>query len=196
MYIIYYLLLLVFLTIYKYEIEALIDDVKKEHHYLSETKKDVIDEVKSNYPHLCTYESEWIYNITIRNEVKTVLKWYSLALDYTTFPIKANTKYLIKWNLNFAPTRIGFLYYDSNNKAQFNGTIYNASFQTSGYVILTSESVDSNEILRFRFDISAPTKQPSGEVMAIEYQEGMENWNIPYFEGEMSVIPSSGQTLQ
>ena len=46
---------------YNYEIESLIDDVKEEHNYLSETKKEVLNNVKGNYPQLCTYESEWIY---------------------------------------------------------------------------------------------------------------------------------------
>ena len=46
---------------YNYEIESLIDNVKEEHTYLSETKKEVIDGVKGNYPQLCTYEAEWIY---------------------------------------------------------------------------------------------------------------------------------------
>lgn len=227
------------MTIYNYEIESLIDNVKNEHQFLSETKKEIIEGVKGNYPQLCTYESEWIYfdetgyipgepveieyqtvegtncivenaipvrfksailkGNTIKNEVKTVLNWYSNALDYTTFPIKANTRYLIYWNLNYAPTRVGFLYYDNDNKAQFNGTIYDESFQTKGQVILTSGNVGNNEIIRFRFDISKPSIQPSGEVMVIEYQEGMENWGIPYFEGIQSVqkpvLTTTGKNL-
>ena len=124
---------------------------------------------------------------TIKNEVKTVALWYSFGLNYSTFPIKANTRYLITWNFNVSPSRVGFLYYDSDGKATFNGTVYNASFPSTGRVILASGAVDNNDTFRFRFDVSAPSEQPSGEAMVIEYQDGMENWDIPYFEGIRSV---------
>ena len=71
---------------------------------------------------------------------------------------------------------------------------------TSGYNILKCAATgDNHRVLRIRTQYTTTKDFEVSDVMLIEYQEGMENWDIPYFEGmqsvKMPVLTTTGKQL-
>ena len=59
---------------------------------------------------------------------------------------------------------------------------------SNGYVKLKPSENNDLTALRVRYDENSDASYiPTLDVICVEYQDGMENWNIPYFEGMQSV---------
>ena len=117
--------------------------------------------------------------------------WHTIT-DKFSSSIKPNTKYLIvaeikentlSMNINFdgygttVGSTINFLTFEPNEvgtKKAIITTISTLDNIKGGFFRIPLNITNNNSILKLR-------------VMAIEYQEGMENWDIPYFEGMQSV---------
>ena len=106
--------------------------------------------------------------------------------------IKPSTKYLIVVEIKENTLNID-VNFDSYGTALNSFTAY-LSFNSNEVgikkvVITTPSTIDSTKNGLFRMPINVPNEGSilKFRVMAIEYQEGMENWDIPYFEGMQSV---------
>lgn len=103
---------------------------------------------------------------------------------------KKSTKYLLKYNVLQTNTNNSMIvqYYQ-------NGTwIVNEPSYTKlneDYYILTTPSADFNDIRIFYANDFGTETVILKDIMLIEYQEGMENWDIPYFQGMQSVTMST-----
>ena len=103
--------------------------------------------------------------------------------DYTLSGCKSDTDYLIKFNAeNDEDIMVGFL-------------IDNATWSTTeikwvepGNITVIVNSGSTPNYLRIR-------ATSCENLMIIEYQDGMENWDIPYFEGMQSVNLYPDQTV-
>ena len=133
----------------------------------------------------------------------------SKAVKYTYGSLDTSKSYLLKYRVNQLPeltdtdanTRAFKLewYHGSISKGHLN--VYNKDFvvgKNNTYII--KPYID--DVVRTSFGIFCPN-YVSGtldmDVMIIEYQQGMENWDIPYFEGMQSVaapiLTTSGKNL-
>ena len=129
--------------------------------------------------------------------------WHTVTDRFNNM-IKPSTKYLIvveikentlNIDINFDGfgTTLGtastFLKFESNEVG------------TKKVIVTTPSTIDSTKNGLFRMPINVPNEGSilKFRVMAIEYQDGMENWNIPYFEGmqsvKMPVLTTTGKNL-
>ena len=141
-----------------------------------------------------------VTNATVENVVpyaykSTILKGQTLVnvayfnqglynyTDYNLLFIDKTKSYFIKFNTTFETTQIGFIADNNtwNVSNQFNAT-------KNGYVIIKPDEAKDINALRVRFNGNTDKSFiPTLDLICIEYQEGMENWDIPYFEGIQSV---------
>ena len=113
--------------------------------------------------------------------------------------LKPNTKYLVWFELATVPVKysVSFMDKDSSNPL---GAAYDIP-KGQNYAILTTtdEIIKSSQILYVSFYQADVGHYEFKNVMIIEYQDGMENWDIPYFEGmqsvKMPVLKSVGKNL-
>ena len=106
---------------------------------------------------------------------KPIVNRYSLKY------IDVNKKYLIKFKCNYAISQIGFSSTTTNWNTSMTPNI------ADGYVILTpNTNLDIADII-IRTDANTTTEIPVISIICCEYQEGMENWDIPYFQSMISV---------
>lgn len=106
--------------------------------------------------------------------------------------IKPNTKYLCIVDINEYTANGEFLLTSVNPQSVFNVvTPLNSSEIGVKKFILTSRDTIDESVAKFSFRSYLNPNSTNGyvkyRVMMIEYQEGMENWDIPYFEGMQSV---------
>ena len=109
--------------------------------------------------------------------------------------VQKNTDYLIKYNTESSisdvkDVAIGFL--SSSNQ----WSNHNENGPLNGTIILNS----GNNPYCFRFNgKNTSSSLTINSLMIIEYQDGMENWDIPYFEGmqsvKMPVLTTTGKNL-
>lgn len=128
------------------------------------------------------YESCKMYGKSLVNILTGEVE-SNLSQKYIDFPIvgvKANTTYMAIFNLetNAEFPKCGILL----NKNTWNATSKPCNNKYNK-ILLTTTS-DETVGLRIWYDDGATDRilEPTN-VMLIEYQEGMENWDIPYFEG-------------
>ena len=97
--------------------------------------------------------------------------------------LKSNTKYLLKI---INKSNYDITYYP--NASSFIGNDFTVNRKSEGYVILTSldTTLTHNGIVRLRSS-SETIIDLECAILFIEYKDGMENWDIPYFEGMQSV---------
>lgn len=98
--------------------------------------------------------------------------------------IKPNTKYLVKFSKDISAA-YGSFYFVQGTQAEW-------LIQPGGWGIVTTKSELTSSITSIHVYPRASngaTAESLQDVhpMIIEYQEGMENWDIPYFEGMQSV---------
>ena len=110
--------------------------------------------------------------------------------------LKANTKYLLKIKATSslsANVTFHLLNVTSNKYIIDNTTISNTVYS------FTTNDVVDNIRLGFYGGTSVGDDTIVGEAVVVEYQEGMENWDIPYFEGmasvKMPVLTTIGKNL-
>lgn len=137
--------------------------------------------------------------ITFENTVETA--WSQVNLDFI-HQLKPLTKYLVKWdsivwsNENFNPSSSFITLREMNTNT-------GCSSWTNGknYMIGTTPEDVSKMSLRIHATVSDSlinTVTVKG-LKVLEYQEGMENWDIPYFEGmascKMPILSTVGKNL-
>ena len=99
---------------------------------------------------------------------------------------KKSTKYLLKYNILQSNTKnLLVIQYYQDGQWVVNESI--DADTNKGYYILNTPSVDFNKIRLFYHSSFGTETVILKEIMIIEYIEGMENWDIPYFEGMQSV---------
>ena len=125
-------------------------------------------------------------------EFKFVGRYYN---DYILNPVKDNTKYLILYDLTITDTiKIGLLKQTSAKDVVWtDSTEYITS--SNGKVILNSGTGGKF----IRIISSEDNTHEIKHLTIIEYQQGMENWDIPYFEGmqsvKMPILKTTGKNL-
>ena len=76
---------------------------------------------------------------------------------------------------------------------------YPVDFKVGYNMVKCVASGDNHRVLRIRTQVETLRDLEVSDVMLIEYQEGMENWDIPYFEGmqsvKMPVLTTTGKNL-
>ena len=112
--------------------------------------------------------------------------WYgSVSKEYFNYSMfKPNTKYIVKFGLG-TPSRFKGTYISGLNMPNRNGyyTEHNDVFTTPQTI-----PTEGNLYLKgVDGDVITKEEYSKIEVMIIEYQDGMENWDIPYFTGMQSV---------
>lgn len=111
--------------------------------------------------------------------------------------IRENTKYLLRLNFTVknASSTIVVQSYRDNSYIE-NTIVANNLDDKVALTFTTKPNVNSVRILNPQ---NAETNITIDDIMLIEYQEGMENWDIPYFEGMASVkapvLESVGKNL-
>lgn len=108
--------------------------------------------------------------------------------------LKPNTKYLVYFGVANFPHNLGVRFMNGNATDKISNEAMVA--QGSNWAILTtsSEIIKSEQVLYVSFT-NVLGKVEVGNAMIIEYQQGMENWDIPYFEGIKSVEVPSVKTI-
>ena len=114
--------------------------------------------------------------------------------------LKPSTKYLLKV---VSPYKFSSLYFNVCQSPQWMATNNNQAIyttletfdQSKTYIhAVPSETISAENIESYLANVLATT-----QVLIIEYQEGMENWDIPYFEGmqsvKMPVLSTIGKNL-
>ena len=111
--------------------------------------------------------------------------------------IRENTKYLLRFNFtvkNASSTIIVQSYRD--NSYIENTVVANNLDDKVALTFTTKSTVNSVRILNPQ---NAETNITIDDIMLIEYQDGMENWDIPYFTGmqsvKMPVLTTTGKNL-
>ncbi len=78
-------------------------------------------------------------------------------------------------------------------------TDYPVDFKAGYNMVKCVASGDNHRVLRIRTKLETSGDFEVSDVMLIEYQDGMENWDIPYFEGMKSVqkpvLTTTGKNL-
>ena len=114
--------------------------------------------------------------------------------EFTLKYIKTNTDYFVIYDITTdAPTiTIGFL----NTPSSWSNKVDSATVYKG---VLKLNSGANPNYFRFIGKQNATTSLVVNSIMVIEYQEGMENWDIPYFEGmqsvKMPVLTTTGKNL-
>ena len=122
-------------------------------------------------------------SITINEAIS---QWRYSLLDLRLNMLKPNTKYFVKFEGNFK----GSVTIKAGDSS---GALTNSvGIDNNNYVIITTNDLSSSIGGQGLFFFPAtPNQYPHtytlANVVLIEYQDGMENWDIPYFEGMQSV---------
>ena len=154
-------------------------------------------------PTLAAAENDWYSNLVIEtNSISfTVAKlpenWRYISFKSLNLSmLKPNTKYLVAFEEASGVSTVTFKNGDSTHP--LSDTVQIVS--NKAIVTTTSDWVNSAQILY----IYVPARNVGAEVkvknpMIIEYVEGMENWDIPYFEGmascKMPILKTIGKNL-
>ena len=139
-------------------------------------------------------------NITVNTQPTY---WYYITVKINIDLLKPNTKYLIKAkNLNNIVSA-QICEGSGNNKLAVQ-----KPFMDNSYAIITTNdlsTLNGKEILYIvitdfkKNTIEYPTTISVEDIMLIEYQDGMENWDIPYFTGiqsvKMPVLTTTGKNI-
>lgn len=132
---------------------------------------------------------------TLVNIIQSVKVASSLSTDYNLSFIDKTKTYFIKFNAPLAITKIGFLVSNS----EWNVAIYDVN-SSNGYIKLKPDESKDIIGLRVRYDGNTDSSYiPTLNVVCVEYQQDMENWDIPYFTGmqsvRMPVLCTTGKNL-
>ena len=118
--------------------------------------------------------------------------------------IKSNTKYLCIVDIKEFTANGDFNLTGTNSQSIFNfhTSIPSKTLGIEKFIFTTRESIDESvNIYSFRSYLNSLSTEGyiKYRLMMIEYQDGMENWDIPYFEGmqsvKMPVLTTTGKNL-
>lgn len=110
--------------------------------------------------------------------------------------IKPNTTYLVKlYNPSSVEIRLQLAFININSTTIYNAYISSGERQTLQF----ASPSDANGLYLKFFSSDTATPNIKLQIMILEYQEGMEEWDIPYFEGmascKMPILKSVGKNL-
>ena len=109
---------------------------------------------------------------------------------------KKSTKYLLKYNALQTNTKNSLIIQYYQNNTWVSNEPSHAKLNKD-YFILTTPSADFNNIRLFNANSFGTETVILKDIMLIEYQDGMEKMDIPYFEGmqsvEMPVLTTSNE---
>ena len=147
-----------------------------------------------------------VNQLTVKNVVVSNIS--SKFIDFT-YPLDVNKKYLLLYKINTLPVLSGTNPGDRVFKLEwYNGLtaggfkdIVNSDVSTGNSKSIIIDKYNG-EVVRSSLVIWCPNLI-SGELdvdlMILEYQEGMENWDIPYFEGmascKMPILKTTGKNI-
>ena len=92
--------------------------------------------------------------------------------------IKPNTRYYVKFDVLQGVNQISFC--DTTGLTVFNSITVAVD---NGFIVTTKSSVPSSELILYGNVNSSSTEVRIKNAMIIEYSDGMENYDIPYFNG-------------
>ena len=137
---------------------------------------------------LVNHTRDNLYNTIEPEGVKTI------ATNIQT--LKNNTEYIAIFRLLIGSDTGVLLHLFDNNWGYIQNISSNIS-STKNYIKFTTPS--SSEVVNFQLENQGAASFDATDLMIIEYQEGMENWDIPYFEGMQSVkvpvLTTTGKNL-
>lgn len=118
--------------------------------------------------------------------------------------IKPNTKYLCVVDINEYTANGEFSLTSANPQSVFNvvTTLNSGEIGVKKFILTSRDTIDES-VAKYSFRSYLNSNSTNGyvkyRVMMIEYQDGMENWDIPYFEGmqsvKMPVLTTVGKNL-
>ena len=110
--------------------------------------------------------------------------------------LKNNTEYIAIFRMLIGSDTSVYLHLFNNNWEFVKNFSSNLS-PTKNYIKFTTPS--SSEIKHLQLENKGASSFDITDVMVIEYEDGMENWDIPYFEGmqsvKMPVLTTTGKNL-
>ena len=177
-------------------VNALQHDSEEEYVVLGESLE--FQEKKVEYTNEGQIKSAMLKGQTLVNLATHKCFWngYATAGEFLTQSLKNNTKYMIILNSIEGIQCVSLASNSWNIMQTLMGTEDNGSYKgdLSQKLVFTfkvgENDVDAVTNIRILLS-SAPTSTPNYQVVLLEYQEGMENWDIPYFEGMQSVTVST-----
>ena len=136
---------------------------------------------------------EALMNVTPSSVTEDGVIWYGNVtnsyVDISKF--KPNTKYIVKFCTG-TPSRFNSVYITGIGMPSVAGTNtytkHNEVFTTYSEIPLTGSNM---HITSDTSGIITKDEYSKVKIMFVEYQDGMENWDIPYFEGMKSVTNPS-----
>lgn len=158
---------------------------------------------KPNTPSLAAAEQSWYENLTRASGeisfdvLSTPTGWRYINAGKLNYQmLKPNTKYLVVFESSQNISSIHFMRGDGLNGLAPS----TVPVQNSKAIITTNSQIVANEqILYVNFYAQPNTKVSFKNPMITEYQEGMENWDIPYFEGmtscKMPILKTTGKNI-
>ena len=134
-------------------------------------------------PILAAADNDWYGNLTIASGeisfdvLSTPAGWRYINAGYLNYQmLKPNTKYLVVFESSQNLSSIAFKRGDGQS-----GIAQGVRVENNKAIITTNSQIVVNEqILYVNFYAEPNTKVSFKNPMIIEYQEGMENWDIPY----------------
>lgn len=112
--------------------------------------------------------------------------------------IRGNKTYILIFTHTGADgDRFAFQEYDDKKGWIINHTVTLASNTPKQYYIFTTK--ENTNLMKIQNTSTTENNYTLDNLMVLEYQEGMENWDIPYFEGmasvKMPVLTTTGKNL-
>ena len=159
-----------------------------------------IDEVRKALPADWKESSKGVFEYTSSSTPRD-----SVTRDITlTQPLIAGKTYILKHDSDNTTdcASIGFVFPNETTGSWFQGVAVNSGkLGTTPKIITYTPKVDIKTVRmgRWNNDYVQNTTVNIKYPMILEYQQGMENWNIPYFEGmssvKMPVLTTIGKNL-
>ena len=101
--------------------------------------------------------------------------------------LKPNTKYLVYFGVAIFPGYITVAFRDGSGRNVISTSVQVHKGTNYAIVTTVNEIIKSQQLVYITIPQQHIGHYEFKDIMIIEYQEGMENWDIPYFEGMKSV---------
>ena len=156
----------------------------------------VVEPIKTGIPKSATLKGHTLVNHLLK--CKSNVTSASNVIEFA-LPMNVAKKYILKFRINSLPTlnesdyrAVKFEWYTGGTTGgYYNHFKQNITIGKDEYVIIPPYT---GEVTRTNFSIWSPSYESGTldiDVAIFEYQDGMENWDIPYFEGMASVVNPS-----
>ena len=115
--------------------------------------------------------------------------------------VKSNAKYLLRFYVERNTVNNKFALNNPSDNSVFSTYVGVNAGETGwfNFILTSKEIVNESIVIRFQNATAINGDIKVDKIMLIEYQDGMENWDIPYFEGMQSVklpvLTTTGKNL-